>query len=302
MRVFVTGATGYLGAAIAARLVRGGHEVYGLAHRPERAEALRAAGVKLLLGDIAQAESYVAELKNCDAVVHAATFDREVPRRDQMALEAIRAGVVDGRVRHVLYTSEAWVHGDTGDTIEDETTAPKPPELMAWRPAHEDVALDLVDHEAHVSVIRPGVVYGGAGGMFGSWFREAREKRTITYPGDGSQRWNLVHREDVAEGYRLALEHGRGAQRFILVDESRFTVRELAEAAAAAAEAEARPLPREQVLAQLGPYGAALLMDQRVSAAKARRELGWVPRHSSFVAEADALHREWAAGERTAVA
>jgi len=301
MKVFVTGATGYLGSAIAARLVKGGSEVFGLARTAERAEALRGLGVKPTLGDLRQPESFVAELKNCDAVVHAAIATDNVPRADQAALEAIRAGVVDGRVRRVLYTSGVFVHGETGDAIEDESSPLKPAASVSWRPAHEEVALDLVEHEAQVSVMRPGVVYGGAGGILGGWFREARERRIISYPGDGSQRWNLVHRDDVAEAYRLALEHARGGQRFLLVDESRHTVRELAEAAARSAGATAHSVPRGQVLEELGDYGAALLMDQRMTAAKARRELGWVPRHASFITEADDLYREWVAGDEATV-
>jgi nucleoside-diphosphate-sugar epimerase len=221
---------------------------------------------------------------------------------DRLALEMIRAGVVDGRVRHVLYTSGVWIHGNTGDRIEDETSPPNPAEHVAWRPAHEEVALDMMELEAHVSVMRPGMVYGGTGGTFAKWFREARDKKTVTYPGDGSQHWNMVHLADVAEGYRLALEHARGGNRFILVDESRFTVRELAEAVARAAGAEAVPSDQAQLIEKYGAYAAALLLDQRVTAAKARRELGWVPRHTSFVNEAADLYGDWRAGEKAAVA
>src|SRR5262249_29520222 len=84
----------------------------------------------------------------------------------------------------------------------------------------------------------------------------ARDRRTISYPGDGRQHWNVVHRDDVAEGYRLALEHARGGQRFILVDESHHTVRELAEAAARGSGGTARSLAREKVLEKLGGQGA----------------------------------------------
>ena len=100
MRVFVTGATGYLGRAIAARLVKSGYEVHGMTRKSERAAALRAIGVRPLVGDITRPETWVAGLKNCDAVIHAAGFEDKVAKRDQMALEAIRSGVVDGRVRH----------------------------------------------------------------------------------------------------------------------------------------------------------------------------------------------------------
>ena len=301
MRVFVTGATGYVGSAIAARLAKAGHQVHGLTRHAERGESLRALGVSPVVGDLAEPKGYVAEIKNSDAVVHAAAYDDDPARLDQIALEAFRAGVVDGRVRHLIYTSGVWLHGETGDAVEDETATPRPIELVAWRPAHEEVALDLVEHDTHVTVMRPGVVYGGSGGILGDWFREAREKRTLTYP-DGPQHWTLVHLDDVAEAYRLALEYAKGRQCYLLVDESHFTVKELAEAAARASHAEPRAMLPEHVLETMGTYGAALLLDQRLTAAKARRELGWVPRHTSFVAEADAMYREWSAGDRTVVA
>jgi nucleoside-diphosphate-sugar epimerase len=217
-------------------------------------------------------------------------------------LETIRAGVADGRVRHVLYTSGVWVHGDTGERVDDETSPLQAAEYVSWRPAHEEVALDMVEQEAHVTVMRPGMVYGGTRGEFAPWFREAREKKMVTYPGTGAQHWSTVHLSDVAEGYRLALEHARGANRFLLVDESHFTVRELAEAVARAADAQAQPSDPAELRAMLGTHGAALLLDQRLTAAKARRELGWVPRHTSFVNEVADLYGDWRAGERTAVA
>jgi nucleoside-diphosphate-sugar epimerase len=303
MRVFVTGASGYLGAAIAARLAKNGCDVQGLVRTKERAEAFASLGMKPVLGDLQKPQTFLSDLKNNDAVVHAAEADSpDTARLDRLALEMIRAGVVDGRVRRVLYTSGIWVHGETGERIEDETSALRPAPHVAWRPAHEEVALDMVELEAHVSVIRPGMVYGGSGGEFAKWFREAREKKTVTYPGDGSQHWNMVHLADVAEGYRLALEHARGGSKFLLVDESRFTVRELAEAVAKAAEAEAKPSDQAQVVERFGHYGQALLLDQRLTSAKARRELGWVPMHTSFVSEAADLYGDWRAGERTAVA
>ena len=301
MKVFVTGATGYLGSAIACRLVKAGLRVHGLARSAARAESLGSIGVTPVLGSLEQPESYLADLKNCDAVVHVARASSDPIMIDQKVLEAIRIGALDGRVRHVLYTSGAHVHGPASDEPQDETATLTPAPTVIWRPAHEEVALDLVEHDVHVSVMRPGKVYGGHGGYFGGWFREGVQRKTVSYPGDGDQHWHLVHREDVAEAYRLALEHARGGQKFLLLDGSRHPARELAEAAARATGAETRSIPREQVLEQLGDVGAALLMDQRLSAAKARRELGWVPRHASFITEAEALYREWMDGRRATV-
>lgn len=303
LRVFVTGAAGSLGSAIAARLAQSGCDVLGQVRAEERATGLEALGVRPVMGDLTQRGEVLSHIKNCDAVVHAAAQPGAgAARFDQAVLELIQASVVDGRVRHVLYTSDVWVHGDTGERIEDETATPRPASIVSWRPAHEDVALDLVDHEAHVAVVRPAIVYGGSEGLLADWFREAREARTVTYAGDGSQHWSMVHIDDLAEGYRLALEHARGGQRYILADESHLTVREIAEAVARVTGAQARPWAREALIEQLGPLGEALLLDQRVTAARARRTLGWVPRHTNVVTEIESLHREWLSGQATPVA
>jgi nucleoside-diphosphate-sugar epimerase len=300
-RIFVTGSTGYLGRAIAERLARAGHEVYGLTRNIEQGPSLKAAGITPVLGHLADLDAYLATMKNCDVVVHAAADPSDAPRMDQRVLEAVAAAAQDGRVRRLLYTSGVWVAGPTGETIADETTPLDPADLVRWRPVHEDVATDLAQHEVATVVFRPGMVYGAAGGTIGDWFHEARTARSITYPGDGSQRWTMVHRDDVAEAYALGLEHAAGGEHYYLVDESRFTVRELAEAAAKAAGVQARPGDPEELIQREGAFGAALLIDQRITAAKARRELGWVPRHTSFVAEADSLYREWLAGQATPV-
>ena len=300
-RIFVTGASGYLGSGIAARMVRAGHEVVGLTRRQEGGEALERLGVKPVIGDLAEPETFVGALKNCDAVVHAASDSAASAERDQAALEAFRAAAQDGRVRRLLYTSGMWVYGPTAGRIVDETTALAPAELVRWRVAHEEIALDLTDDEVTVIVFRPAIVYGESRGIIGGLFAEARAKHTVTIPGDGRQHWELVHRDDVAEAYHLALEHARGGERYILVDEAHLAAGDIGEAVARVTGATAKRWDARAVVKKLGPYGEALLMSQKATAARARRELGWVPRHTSFVNEAEAVYGEWQAGQRTAV-
>src|SRR5262249_49185431 len=158
--------------------------------------------------------------KNCDAAVHAAVAAGEVDPAglDRAALEAFAAAAHDGRLRRLLYTSGLWVHGDTGAEVVDETTPLHPHELVAWRAAHEEVAMDLGQLEVAPVVFRPAVVYGESRGILADWFREARERGTVTIPGDGSQVWSLVHREDVAEAYRLGFEHAAAGDRYLLAD------------------------------------------------------------------------------------
>jgi nucleoside-diphosphate-sugar epimerase len=236
----------------------------------------------------------VGLLQNCDSVVHAA-FDASTgaSETDHHALEAFRVAALDGRVRRVLYTSSGWVLGPSDGRVLDESAPLRPLELVQWRAAHEEIAIDLVAHDVTTIILRPAMVYGEHRGILGAWFAEAQQKRTVTYPGDGSQHWPMVHREDVAEAYALALEDGEHGHRYLLCDESHCTVKELAEAAAAAAGATAVALPAAEVVKSLGLFGKALLNDAQVTSAKARRELGWVPRHASFVSEAPQLWREW---------
>ena len=301
LRIFVTGAGGYLGSAIATRLARGGHEVFGMTRNAERGAALAGAGIRPVLGSLEDLESFVGALKNCDAAVHASFDDAAPAARDQQALEGFRIAAQDGRVRRLLYTSGVWVHGDTHGQVVDESAPLAPLEVSRWRAAHEDVAADLAEYDVAVAILRPAIVYGESRGMIGEMFAEARERRTVTYAGDGNQAWPMVHRDDVAEAYALAVEHLKGGERFLLCDESHPTLREIAEAIARVTGAQARPWPRASVIETLGDLGEAMLASQKFSAARVRRDLGWVPRHLSFIHEADALYREWLAFKGTPV-
>jgi len=302
LRIFVTGATGYLGSAIAARLARDGHDVQGMARTPEAARVLEASGVRPYLGDLSDSSTLLVPLKNCDAVVHAALDPRDRAGADRRLLDAVRIAALDGRVRRFLYTSGVWVHGDTGGAIADETSPLAAPELVRWRPAHENLALDLAEHEVHVAVFRPGMVYGERRGTFGEWFDAAKADGRFIYPGDGEQHWSMIHRDDVAEAYRLALETMQGGERFLLVDETRLTVRELADAVARVTGAEAVASGRDAAPGNDPPTQACMVMDQRFTAARARRKLSWRPSHTSFIQEAALLLREWRAAQEPTVA
>lgn len=292
-RVFVTGATGYLGNPIARRLLRGGNQVLGLTRTVEHGRRLADAGIQPVVGDLVDPETFLSELKNCDTIVHVALDDGEDgPRNDEQAIEAMRLAVEDGRIRRILYTSGIYVYGHRPGILVDEDSELDAAEVSAWRPSHEEAVTALSAHDVTTVVLRPGVAYGGARGFIGDWFREAKEHGTITYPG-GDQHWCMVHIEDIADAYALALEHATSGSRFLLVDESRHTVRELANAAAVAADARAVSMLPEVVRETMGPAGEAMLNDLQGTSVRARRDLGWTPMHSSFVAEAPALHREW---------
>jgi len=300
-RIFVTGAAGHVGGAIALRLARAGHEVWGLTRSQESAAALQRAGIKPVVGELAKPAGFMGPLKNCDAAVHAAVDAKAPAETDQKALEAFRGAAQDGRMRRLLYTSGAWLMGNTGGKVADETTPLVPAEISRWRVAHEEAALDLADDEVAVVVLRPALVYGGSRGILGGLFAEAHARHTVTIPGDGSQHWETVHRDDVAEAYRLALDYARGGDRYLLADEAHPTAGEVGAAIARVTGASLRLWEAAAVVKELGGYGAGLLLSQKLSAARARRELGWVARHNSFVAEIESIHGEWLSGRPTRV-
>ncbi len=300
-RVFITGVSGYLGSAIATRLVRSGYVVHGLTRNVDRVSDLSARGIHPVVGTLSKPDTFLPALKNCDAAIHAAFDPADVANQDRLALEAIRIGALDGRLRQLIYTSGAWVHGDTAGQVIDESAPLNPLDLVRWRAAHEDVAIDLIDHDVKVVVLRPAVVYGSSRGIIGSMFAEAHDHGTIHYAGNGAQHWGVIHRDDVAEAYLRALERATGGERYLLSDGSQLTVREIAEAIAKVTGAQARPRDQAEVLKQLGLFGRALLTSQKIDASKARRELGWTPKHTSLIDEAAQLDQDWLASRGTPV-
>lgn len=297
MDVFITGASGYVGGAAARALRRAGHRVFGLVRSEAKARALEAQEITPVIGDLADPTTYVGVAARCGVLIHAA-FDgrsRGIPK-DRAAVESlIEAGRRGSQPKTFIYTSGVWVHGDTRGALVDESSPLDPLPLVTWRPPHE--ALVLESDAVRGIVLRPACVYGGAGGMPGSWFAAAAEGVPPDVVGDGANRWALVHVEDLGEAYRLAAECGLRREVFCIVERSHETVGEMAAAAARAAglSGEIRSLPLIDARKTMGAYADALAADQRIDGGKAERVLGWRSRHRGFVDEAESFYRAWRA-------
>lgn len=272
MRVLLTGATGYVGSAAAEALRTAGHEVLGLARSDGAAAKLEAAGFAARRGDLARPESLAGAVAEADAVVHAAALAGDA----DAAATAAMLGMLEGTGRPFVYTSGAWVLGSTGDTVADEDAPTHAAELVAWRPAVEGAVLSAGGRGVRGVVLRPTVVYGRGGGTPGSMVRSAQRKGVVRYVGDGRQRWPLVHVDDLAELYVLALDAAPGTLLHASAGPS-VAAREVAEAAAAAYGARAEPWPLPAARSTLGAFADALALDQQVSAERARRLLCWRP-------------------------
>jgi len=301
MKVFVTGGTGYIGSAVSLRLKKAGHDVQALVRDKDKASALQAAGVKLVQGDLGNPAGYAAAAYGAQAIVHCASDPGpQSVELDRKSIQNARE-LLHGRVGATfIYTSGIWVLGDTAGAVVDESRPTNPAKIAAWRPAHEQLTLELAKEGIRSVVVRPGVVYGGArGGIPASLFGTALKQGAAQIVGEGANHWPLVHVDDLAELYVRLVERAPAGSVFHATDASTRTVREIAEAASRAAgkDAKVTVVPLEKARSTMGPFADALALDQKVSSEKARTELDWRPRHEDFVAEAPQLFAQWHAAQ-----
>jgi nucleoside-diphosphate-sugar epimerase len=301
MKVFVTGGTGYIGSAVSLRLKKAGHDVSALVRSKEKGAALQAAGVKLVVGDLANPSGYAASAYGAQAFVHTAfDYAADGAEKDRKAVSTAREllrGSVGGTF---VYTSGIWVLGDTGGELVDETRRTNPVQLVAFRVGHEQLALEMAKEGIRAVVVRPGIVYGGTkGGIPATFFGTALKHGAAQMIGEGRNHWPLVHIDDLAELYVRVVERAPAGSVFHATDASTRSVREVAEAASRASgkDGAVTVLPLDKARGSMGPFADALALDQKVSSDKARTELDWRPRHEDFVAEAPLLFSEWQASQ-----
>jgi nucleoside-diphosphate-sugar epimerase len=282
MIVFLTGATGYIGGAVAEALLKAGHAVIGLARSDEAAGQLHLKGIGTHRGDLTSPASLTPAANAADATIHTGTTnDGSV---DRQAVEAMLQAVA-GSGKPFIYTSGVWVLGDTGGKVADETWPVRPAALVAWRPVLEQLVLETAQRNVRAIVIRPAVVYGRGSGIPADFVKSARETGTVRYVGAGANRWPVIHVDDLASLYIGAMDKAPAATLLHAADGSAHRVTEIAEAASIGAGAGGRTesWPLEEARKTLGAYADALALDQQISAAKARTLLSWKPRAASIL-------------------
>ncbi|HET6777295.1 MAG TPA: NAD-dependent epimerase/dehydratase family protein [Gemmatimonadales bacterium] len=276
MQVFLTGASGYIGSAVAQRLRAAKHHVTGLARSDAAASRLSAAGVQPIKGDFTDPDSLSAAARSADGVISmATTYD---PGVDGPAIDAILTALA-GSNKPMIYTSGIWSHGDTGGKVVDETSRPRPATLVQWRQAVEERVLDMAREGVRTIVIRPAIVYGRGGGIPAGFVDSARKEGGARFVGTGQNRWPFVHVDDLADLYLLALERAPAGTLLLGVHGPSYPVRDVAAAASRGAGSEGRTFAwsLEEARKTLGAYADALVLDQQATGKRAQELLGWRP-------------------------
>jgi nucleoside-diphosphate-sugar epimerase len=303
MRIFLTGATGYVGSAVLDAFVRAGHRVTALVrHSSAVPDHVARTGLETVIGDLSNPASYVAAAAACDTLVHTA-FESSARGTavDRLAVEAlmdVAARVTaTGRRVTVLYTSSATVLGSVSEseaTGATEDAVPAPPALVAWRPAHERAVLESARQSgARAAVIRPGIVYGGAQGTVGDLLRDAGNG-LIRVVGDGHNRWSCIYDRDLADLYVRLARHPDAEGVFHATDDANERVDDIVEAIArhARMRPDVRRVPLPEARVKLGPLADALALDQVVRCPRSLA-LGWAPSLHSITGNVARLAEEF---------
>jgi len=305
MRIFLTGATGYIGTAVLDALLRQGHAVTALVRDPEKAERMTQRGVQPVVGDLTEPASYSAAAEACDSIVHTA-FDhtRRGPEVDRRAIDALLGAAIRhaarGQTVSFVYTSDVWVLGNTTGAAA-ETAPVRPAPLVAWRPEHEQMVLDAGrGRMLRTAVIRPGIVYGGARGIIADLLRDAANG-LVRVIGDGRNRWACVYERDLADLYVRVVTQAQASGVFHANEEADERVGDIVEAVGQHAKMppDVRHMPIEEARAKMGPYADALALNQIVRSPRARA-LGWSPTLHSVSGSVARLFEEFRAARDAA--
>jgi len=290
LKIFITGASGFIGGSIAAHLVRAGHQVRGLIRKPEHSGELKRLGIEPVLGTLDDRALLIAEAQAADAVINAASSDHEG------AVSALIEGLA-GSGKVFLHTSGSSIVGDAsgGEAAEariyHEDALPQPTADKAARVAIDRQVLEAAQRNIRSAVLCNTLIYGH-GAVAGSasvqlprLVRQAQKSGVVRHVGSGGNTWSNVHIDDVAELYRLALEK-TPAGTFYFVESGEASFRDMSAAIARAMKLGApQDWPLEEAQKEWGyemaSYG--LGSNSRVRGERARKLLGWQPKRTSVI-------------------
>jgi nucleoside-diphosphate-sugar epimerase len=286
MRVFVTGATGFIGYPLTKELIDAGHQVLGMARSDEGAKALAAAGAEVHRGDLEDLESLRRGAETSDGVIHTAFIHDFSKFQENCAIDAraieVLGSTLAGSNRPLIVTSGTGVAAPGRLATEDM----EPPANPAMPRVSEQTALPFASQGVRVSVMRlPQVHDPEKQGLITYLIALARAKGVSAYVGEGLNRWPAAHRFDAVHLYRLVLEKGTAGARYHAVAEEGVPLREIAEAIGEGLNLPVVSVSAEEAPAHFGWLGFFAGHDLPASSALTQERLGWHPTGPGLIAD-----------------
>lgn len=292
MRVFVTGATGFVGTAVSAELIGAGHQVLGLTRSSAGADALATLGAQAHPGSLEDLASLEAGAAQADGVIHLA-FNHDFSTyqancEDDRRVVAVLAAALAGSDRPLLVTSGTGMStAGPGQTASEDD--PPASSALLPRAASEEAAQAAASGGVNAGVVRlPQVHDTQKHGLITYAIELARAKGVSAYVGEGANRWTAAHVTDVARLYRLALERGERGARYHAIAEEGIAMRAIAEAVGRRVGVPTRSITAEEAPAHFGWMAMFATHDVPASSALTRQKLGWTPTGPGLVADIEA--------------
>lgn len=290
MKLFVTGASGWVGSAVVPELVNAGHQVVGLARSDASAEKLATAGADVHRGDLNDLDSLRSGAKDADGVIHLAfhhdfTDFANAGELDRKAITAL-GETLAGSGRSLVVTSGTAGHAVGQVLTEDQPANPQSPRVS------ESAALAFQDQGVRVSIVRlaPTVHGNGDYGFVPTLINVARDTGVAAYVGDGANRWSAVHRDDAAVLFRLAVESADAGTVVHAIGEEGVATRQIAEAIGHHLGVPVTSVAPEHAMDHFGWIGGFFALDIPASSALTRQRFGWTPTGIGLLEDLDQGH------------
>jgi nucleoside-diphosphate-sugar epimerase len=293
MRIFLTGATGFIGSTIVPELINAGHQVLGLTRSDAGAQSLKAAGAEVHRGDLEDLETLRSGAARSDGVIHTA-FDHDFSNflanceKDRRVIEAM-GEVLAGSSRPFVITSGTGMgNAVPGQPATEDVFNPDHPNP---RRASELAGVAVAARGVNVSVVRlPQVHNPVKQGLITPFIELSRQKGVVAYVGDGSNRWPAAHVLDVARLYRLAFERHEAGSRYHAVAEEGVPVRQIAETLGRGLKLPVVSLSPEQAPAHFGWLAMFAGYDMPASSAQTQQVLNWHPTGPGLIADLEQMN------------